>query len=269
MTHMSPLASLDGPNGNPDAQLPVTVNPATAVGSGSASATQTSIVPSAMSWPATIFRQVRLVSYFMQPSITEQQQLGNHDVWWDHRCQPAFHGVDDPSNVIAQALAGARPYVVSLDMVQIAFTSPTVDVHSEAGWLDLWNASLVGLCSSPDDKHNSYCTTSTPAALLPCIGLGLVRAVDRVRRLLYILTPCDPSLVTVLAIGCSNVELPLACYFRGVHSECFPYQSFSVQNTNTESVNSSRNNINNSGAFELLGAEPMKSRNNIARRAQR
>jgi hypothetical protein len=89
--------------------------------------------------------------------------------------------------------------------------------------------------------------------LLPCLGLGLVRAMDRKRRLLFLITPIDVEclqVVNCLTIG-SNIHLPVQCYFRGPISESFPYLKFTFQ----DSPN-------------ILGNDPMKSRNNINRRGR-
>jgi hypothetical protein len=57
--------------------------------------------------------------------------------------------------------------------------------------------------------------------------------------------------VNVLSRG--MISLPLEFYFRGVQSEGFPYQAYDDSNSNNKQL-------------DILGADPMKSRNSIARK---
>jgi polynucleotide 5'-hydroxyl-kinase GRC3/NOL9 len=210
----------------------------------------TVIVPSTPSIPATALRSVRLVTYFLDPAVVEDGKASA--TIWD-RVSVGWQGIDDPACEIADLLAAARPYAVSMDAVTVRFTSSDLhrDIRSEDRVWDAVNGSIVGLCS--DEQCGGDYSAQDSAALLPCMGLGLVRAIDRVNRLIFVLTPCSSlESVNVLTVG-SNVHLPLECYFRGVHSESFPYISFDAV-TNRE--------------LDILGADPMKSRNNISRRGQ-
>jgi polynucleotide 5'-hydroxyl-kinase GRC3/NOL9 len=197
-------------------------------------------VPATSSIPAHALRSLRILSYFLQDETV-----------WD-RVGFGHHGFEDPACEIGRTLAAARPYAVPIDAVRCRFTSADAyrDVRSEESLFRILNGSLVGLCvgNRQAGETGGDCTSSS--ALEPCVGLGIVRSIDRSRRLFFVLTPCPTSkleLVSVLAIGC--IPLPVECYFRGVHSESFPYQSFEGSRT-----------------ADALGGDPMKSRNNIVRR---
>jgi polynucleotide 5'-kinase involved in rRNA processing len=103
--------------------------------------------------------------------------------------------------------------------------------------LDVLNGSIVGLLSE-DENSDSCC----------CLGLGIVRAIDRVQRLFYILTPVGHGcLKDVKMLRKGTLELPIECLNRGKYSEGFPYLACKRKVLG-------------------LGGEAMKSRNNIVRR---
>lgn len=102
------------------------------------------------------------------------------------------------------------------------------------------NGSIVGLCywreaeRKEDHRYQNDITAiqTTPphldASLLPCMGLGIIRGIDRVKQCFYILTPIEPGRLiknppNVLVRGL--LQLPLTCTYRGVHSESLPYQT--------------------------------------------
>ena len=167
---------------------------------------------------------------------------------WD-RLSVGWQGIDDPSCEIASLLARVRPYAVSLDEISIRYTSPELerDIMSEERLCDAINGSIVGLCCRGDD--------AAMAVRFPCVGLGIVRSIDRIKRLLYILTPVpeiDMRSVNCLTVG-SNVHLPIEFFFLGVCSDSFPYITFESDNA---------------CSMDVFGADPMKSRKNISRRGQ-
>ena len=172
-------------------------------------------------------------------------------------------GIGDDTCEIAHRLAGALPYAVPFDAVDIEWegsdhfadlASDESSLHTLDLPLDAINARLVGLCCRPEtstvaDGHDSNGNTSGEEPPHRCVGLGLVRSIDRARRLFYILTPVDRERlkdVNVLVGG--TVDVPIEFAFRGVHAEAFPYQTFGTANS-------------------TVGAEPMKSRNNIGRKS--
>jgi hypothetical protein len=76
--------------------------------------------------------------------------------------------------------------------------------------------------------------------------------VDRVKRIFYILTRVDHEeleSVNVLCLG--SISLPLEATFRGVYAESSPHLAFEMEGKNDN----------------VLGAEPMKSRNTIGRKS--
>jgi mRNA cleavage and polyadenylation factor CLP1 P-loop len=192
-------------------------------------------IPSSMS--AAQLRAIRYITYFLQDrTLWDRVLVGGQRGDWN-----------DVNQEIGNRFAAAVPHVVSLDAVRVRFTSEDVhrDIHTPEAILDALNGSLVGLCCQINDDDADDDANATPTTLLPCVGLGLVRGVHREKRLVYVLTPVDPSSVNVLAIG-SNFHLPLECYFRGVQAESFPHLAHCLPS-------------------DLLGAEPMYSRNTIGR----
>jgi mRNA cleavage and polyadenylation factor CLP1 P-loop len=240
----------------------------------------TPIIPTTSIIPAALLRDIRLITYFMQIgnnthnnsndtnsndtnktntncSNTTCPTLFDTSSLWDCIRVSSQQGIDDSQlYLIGTTLAQAKPYVISLDSVQVRF--PISELHNDFSGtadddnylLDALNGSLVGLCTLPEMTEHFDMTTTV---LLQCYGLGLVRAIDRKRRLLFLLTPLDIDhlqAVNCLTIG-SNIHLPVQCYFRGPYSESFPYISFAEYDP-----------------VHVLGGDPMKSRNNITRRGQ-
>jgi polynucleotide 5'-hydroxyl-kinase GRC3/NOL9 len=151
---------------------------------------------------------------------------------------------------LACALAQERPYCVPMEAVECSLVgSDFQDLlmlnDRNERVLQALNGSIVSLC--------------TNTATNECLGYGILRSIDWNRRLLYVLVPptISPELLTrTTALIGGNIPLPLPFLFRGVYSESFPYLTTIDRNKNEGEVT---NNI--------MGAEPMKSRNNIARRS--
>ena len=173
------------------------------------------------------------------------------------------HGLLDPDDAIGEALARMRPYAVPLGCV---------DVYPSPGFLDgapadelrrLWgargdllsddavesiNGAVVGLCSSGRRGGGGAggCSAGSGPPVLDCVGLGVVRAADVRRGVLYVLTPVRPGLlegVDALVAG-DGVKLPLACVYRGVRSESLAHVS-----------------VGHGATSAGLGADVMRSRN--------
>ncbi|XP_023768224.1 polynucleotide 5'-hydroxyl-kinase NOL9 [Lactuca sativa] len=83
---------------------------------------------------------------------------------------------------IAQALASHPPYEVSMSAVNIKHLHTQVP---EAEIFYSLNASIVGLAVSRQGSGN----------LPQCVGLGIVRGVDTLRRVVYIITPVPQHLL--------------------------------------------------------------------------
>jgi polynucleotide 5'-hydroxyl-kinase GRC3/NOL9 len=143
--------------------------------------------------------------------------------------------IQDEKAIIARTLAAQRPYAIHWDALYTQ-TSDGEPVTPEA-----LNGCVVGLCRRTDE----------PDRLPLCVGLGIVRSVDTARQLYYILTPVDPaSLQDVSQLILGTISLPLECVSLGVWGTSFPYQTHNTATRNRE----------------IIGAEPMKSRNNILRK---
>jgi polynucleotide 5'-hydroxyl-kinase GRC3/NOL9 len=196
-----------------------------------------------LSISAALLRAQRLCTYFVRDA-----SLWNGAIHFSHDT-----GIGDDECTIAHRLAHQVPYKISLDAVEWKVACGD-DVHrnisSEASMLQVLNASIVGLCC-----RNTDIDQDTPTHLLPCVGLGIVRSIDLVGRRFYILTPVpiqELKRVNVLVRASSTIALPLEAYFRGVESEAFVYQSLGCDNQKVQ----------------ILGGEPMQSRNSIARNSQ-
>ncbi|CAB9519931.1 Polynucleotide 5'-hydroxyl-kinase [Seminavis robusta] len=220
----------------------------------------TKSTPTSCVMPAQALRDLRLCTYFLNDA-TIWYNLG-----FDHE------GIGDDTCEIAHRLAGARPYAVPFEAVQIRWAgsdhfSDLTNINDsddnnrkhndrkhnkceEDGSINDWvldaiNAKIVGLCYR-DDANNDGKDGSHEQ--LGCVGLGLVRAIDRVQRVFYVLTPVDSHRlkdVNVL-VGC-GMDVPVEFWFRGVSAEAVPYQTFAPSTA-------------------TVGGDPMKSRNNIGRR---
>ena len=219
-------------------------------------------IPTTSIIPASILRDIRLITYFMQLGNNAAHEKAD-DSYRALKMQRAGHiwdtihvssqGIDDTSYfTVGHTLATARPYVISFDAIHIRFTLSEThnDITSDDHIMDAINGSLVGLCTLPVKEED---INDTPTVLFPCLGLGLVRAMDRKRRLLFLITPLaieQLRVVNCLTIG-SNIHLPVQCYFRGPNAEAFPYLKFSFKDS-----------------ARVLGSDAMKSRNNINRRGR-
>jgi hypothetical protein len=135
-------------------------------------------------------------------------------------------GFDDPSCSIAEAFAVERPFVARL---------ADVTIYPEGLPLEALKGAVVGLC----ERGNAPQVALYGPALLNCVGIGVVRAVDTVQRLLFLLTAAGEDLPAVLVVA-RDIKLPLECSFQGVGSRSFAGLSFDDSN--------------------ILGSEPMATR---------
>uniref|UniRef100_A0A7S3DS93 Uncharacterized protein n=1 Tax=Entomoneis paludosa TaxID=265537 RepID=A0A7S3DS93_9STRA len=216
--------------------------------------------------PASL-RTMRLGTYFLSDEMTNL---------WD-QSNLVYGGIQGLN--MARRLAALRPYAVPLHSVRLM--DPTKNPYYDTRWSDnshvdlsTWNATLVGLASSPDDNatresEDAAPRPPTPWYLVPCHGLGLIRSIDVVKQTLYILTPIPhPQRVTILIKSC-HLSLPLELINRGVESECFPYLEFTSpqESTNNNSMDPGEDDAPMT-TTPILGTSPIKSRNTLARRNQ-
>mmetsp|Transcript_17186 Transcript_17186/g.37087 ORF Transcript_17186/g.37087 Transcript_17186/m.37087 type:complete len:979 (-) Transcript_17186:27-2963(-) len=185
----------------------------------------------------------------------------------------SFHkerGLHDPNDVIGMALAAARPYAVPFRSVRVYPPSGLLDGSPSSNLGSMWgvrgdtvcddvleclNGAIVGLCCSDDRREEdavsgplSNCNNDGAGVpVLDCVGLGIIRSIDHLRQVFFVLTPVHPRLLAnVTSFVGGHVGLPLECVYRGVHSDSFPYLSCSGARH---------------GVAASLGAEVMKSRN--------
>ncbi|KAG6964768.1 hypothetical protein JG688_00007556 [Phytophthora aleatoria] len=104
-------------------------------------------------------------------------------------------------SVIYRAYAQLTPFAVSFDHVDVAFAGSSV---APSQLLFSLNASVVGLCINPDykpiDCDESEPGEGPPRIVLqpvhaPCLGVGIIRAVDAEKRQLFILSPLPLSVL--------------------------------------------------------------------------
>lgn len=175
-------------------------------------------VAPALSVPSSAWRDLRFVHYWLDDPTVEID-FSQNDL------------IRDEQGVIAGRLAAQSPYVVPWEALACQTVEGASIVPSEL------NACIVGLCRNEEDE------------LPHCLGLGIIRAVDVVRRLFYILTPVvRESLQDVDLLVLGSVPLPLVCVFLGTKGCCFPYH--------VERLN----------AKDAVGVDPMRSRNSILRK---
>ena len=172
--------------------------------------------------PPQALRSLRLSTYFFDDAtIWDRLDFGPMGIV-DHDCE------------IANTLASRKPYVVAVNSVRCEVPFAV----SPAAVLDLLNGSIVGL--GVDVVGEIY-----PS----CIGLGIVRSIDRERMIMYILSPVpQDKIANVSVLLNGTLELPVECVFRGVHAEAHPYIACSRK-------------------VDGIGGEIMKSRQNIGRKS--
>ncbi|GMF34165.1 unnamed protein product [Phytophthora fragariaefolia] len=102
---------------------------------------------------------------------------------------------------IYRAYTQLTPFAVSFDQVNIAFAGSSVPPSQ---LLFSLNACIVGLCVNPDYKpaesDESHPRERPPRIILqsvhvPCLGVGIIRAVDAEKRQLFVLSPLPLSVL--------------------------------------------------------------------------
>uniref|UniRef100_M4C2H6 Uncharacterized protein n=1 Tax=Hyaloperonospora arabidopsidis (strain Emoy2) TaxID=559515 RepID=M4C2H6_HYAAE len=102
---------------------------------------------------------------------------------------------------IYRAYAQLTPFAVSFDQVDISFAGPSVPPSQ---LLFSLNACVVGLCINPEykplDQDESKRHQGPPRIVLqpvhaPCLGVGIIRALEAKKRQLYILSPLPLSVL--------------------------------------------------------------------------
>jgi polynucleotide 5'-hydroxyl-kinase GRC3/NOL9 len=141
------------------------------------------------------------------------------------------------AEALADRLAAAAPWEVSLDAVRVA---PLHAAVPPAELLRALNGAVVGLCAGG----------GAGGAPPPCVGLGLVRAADGAARRLLVLTDAPAArLAAVDRLELGRLELP-AALLRGAAAAAPHLALFSLGAAGT-------------------GAGAARARNNLARGGQR
>ncbi|KAJ0408054.1 hypothetical protein ATCC90586_003689 [Pythium insidiosum] len=195
-------------------------------------------------------RLYRLHSYFLgqtRCTAVPRQQLQN------------LHFITEKDRLsasIVQAYGALSPFAVPFDAVDVAFAGASVPPSQVL--LSL-NCSVVGLCVNPQRaprESDAVALAGPPRIQLhrvhaPCVGLGLVRAVDAERRCLLVLSPLPLELlrhVNLLVRGNISVD-PLVVAAEAT-TQAPPYGVLDV--------------IPSEGS----GSTAMQSRNNIKRKRE-
>jgi hypothetical protein len=156
---------------------------------------------------------------------------------------------------LARALAKERPFCVPMETVDCFVIGSDFEDHLRyrKACIDDNSRKRERIFQAMNGSIVSLCTDTTT---MESLGFGLIRSIDWNQRLLYVIVPPTidaDSLPQVKALVGGRGTLPLAMVFRGVYSESFPY--LTTLDKRLPSPSSA-----------ILGSEPMKSRNNIARR---
>jgi hypothetical protein len=212
---------------------------------------------------ASDHRKHRFCAYFM----------GGYDEMVKRRMQftsqpdgITFHrekGVVDPNNILGLTMASMLPYAIPFHSVALYSPPGYLDGISEFqpscgtrgdfasdDILDALNGSIVGLCCREDMFASAQTTqNNSRVPVLHCVGIGIIRSIDRDRKLFFVLTPVHPTtLFDVNVFVGGNISVPLELVFRGTNADSFPFLS------------------EHSLATPSLGGDVMKSRNHSGRK---
>ena len=182
------------------------------------SASSRNVAP-ALSVPSSAWRDLRYVHYWLDDPGFEVH-FSQNDL------------IEDSEGDIAYRLASQQPYVVPWDCIQYQ----TIDEKQFSP--EALNGCIVGLCENWSREGSKQ-----------CVGLGIVRSVDRKKRFFYVLTPVLPaalSKVSHFILG--NLCLPVACLRLGKRATSFPFHWEANMLT------------------DIVGTAPMRSRKNILRK---
>ena len=169
------------------------------------------------------------------------------------------HGALADECRLARALARERPYCVPMESVDafiigsdyedfLNTTSDSNTNYTEESFAEQHMQTNHRIFQALNGRIVALCTDKSS---MESLGYGILRSIDWDKRLLYVLVPpsIPPfSLHQVKALVGGHLPLPLAMLYRGAYGESFPYLT---------------NTLSQEG---VLGSEPMKSRNNIARK---
>lgn len=158
---------------------------------------------------SSLTRSLRLLTYF----VGGYESLLSTGATFDHG------GLFDDDCNVALKLSILKPYMVPFESVQCLSLNEDGKecLIGEESFYEEYNSSIVALCGDGDRESISI-----------CYGLGIVRSIDRRRRVFFIITPVDASILQscVKTVVKGQIQLPLQGKFCGVFSESFPFMSF-------------------------------------------
>lgn len=212
---------------------------------------------------ASDHRKHRFCAYFMggYNAMTKKRiHLGNQSE------TITFHrekGIVDPNNTLGLTMVSMPPYAVPFQSVSLysspGFLDGITEVEPACGTrgdfanediLDALNGSIVGLCCRGDGIGSTQAQSySGVPNLLHCVGLGIIRSIDRDRKLFFVLTPVHPAILSSVSVFMGgSIGLPLELVFRGTNADSFPFL------------------CEHSLATPSLGGDVMKSKNHSGRK---
>lgn len=104
---------------------------------------------------------------------------------------------------------GGQPYLndvtpscSSIRRIRMIAIDKKYEISQGVANTNLFNGNLVYLCNCPE------VTNLMPNSVLDCHGLGLVRAIDNIHELIYILTPHDEEKLSVNTLALGYLHLP-------------------------------------------------------------
>lgn len=163
----------------------------------------------------SLLRNVRMCVYF----------VGGYRSFLETGATFQKTGIVDDSCGLGLKLARMKPYIVPFDAVTCVLIDEdgnnNVYSSQRIGDIDhiydVFNGSVVGLCKDAGLSSNLH----------SCIGLGIVRSIDTIKRLYYILTPIPAEKLQnhVTKVVRGQSQMPLECIFLGKNAESFPFQS--------------------------------------------
>ncbi|KAL3528280.1 hypothetical protein ACH5RR_007602 [Cinchona calisaya] len=143
---------------------------------------------------ARLLRDLRMMAYFRQ-------------------CFPSHLNITTIKE-LASALAALPPFEISISSIRIKH------LHCQVPKTEIFyslNATIVGLAVTSEGSEN----------LCPCIGLGIVRGIDTLKNVLYLITPVPPdSLEKVDLLLQGFIQFP-SCLLQ-VQGCISPYMSANV-----------------------------------------
>ena len=120
-----------------------------------------------------------------------------------------------------KSIQDVTPYCISLDDIKIQLLQCDKMPQSEEEILSILNMSLVSLGTINQTINNQVCLFKT-SEIVESKGFGLVRAVDPVKRLIYVMTDCDFNPEVLETINCltsGSINLPNGVFLTKISNK--------------------------------------------------